>query len=119
MESISNNTLAEPSPVKRRRRHSPAFKAEVLVACSEPGASIAAVAQRYQLNANLVQKWRKAARDRGGSRTPSPEFVPIPLAMSAPADLDARVTLIIGELTIQWPLSHINQALPWLKALQS
>jgi transposase len=120
MGPISNNTLAEPSPVKRhRRRHSPAFKAEVLTACSEPGASIAAVARRYQLNANLVQKWRKAARENGGSLTPSAEFVPIPLAMSAPADVDVRVTLIIGELTIQWPLSHINQALPWLKALQS
>jgi len=81
--------------------------------------SIAAVARRYQLNANLVQKWRKAARDNGGPLTPSPEFIPIPLAMSAPADVDVRVTLIIGELTIQWPLSYINQALPWLKALQS
>ena len=91
----------------------------MLSACSEPGASISAVAQRYQLNANLVQKWRKTARDRGDSLTQSPEFVPIPLAISAPADLDVRVTLIIGELTIQWPLSHINQALPWLKALQS
>jgi transposase len=120
MGTIGNNTLVEPSPVKRsRRRHSPAFKAEVLAACSEPGASIAAVAQRYQLNANLVQKWRKAARDSGGSLSPSPEFVPIALAMSAPADLDVRVTLIIGGLTIQWPLSHINQALAWLKALQS
>jgi transposase len=119
MEPISNNTLAEPSPVKRRRRHSAAFKAEVLTACSEPGASISAVARRYQLNANLVQKWRKAARDSGGSLTQSPEFVPIPLAMSAPADLDVRVTLIIGNLTIQWPLSHINQALPWLKGNRS
>ena len=120
MESISNNTLPEPSSVKRhRRRHSPTFKAEVLAACDEPGASIAAVAQRYQVNANLVHKWRKAARDRVGSPTQSPEFVPIPLAMAAPADPDDRVTLTIGELTIQWPLSHIHQAVPWLKALQS
>jgi transposase len=57
MESISNNTLPELSSVKRhRRRHSPTFKAEVLAACDEPGASIAAVAQRYQVNVNLVHK---------------------------------------------------------------
>ena len=120
MEPISNNTRPELSSVKRhRRRYSPTFKAEVLAACDEPGASIAAVAQRYQVNANLVHKWRKAARDSAGSPTQSPEFVPIPLAMAAPGDPDVRVTLTLGELTIQWPLSHINQAVSWLKALQS
>ncbi len=120
MESISNNTIPELASVKRhRRRHSPTFKAEVLAACDEPGASIAAVAQRYQLNANLVHKWRKAARDRDVSTTQPPEFVPIPLAMAAPAHPDVRVTFTLGELTIQWPLSHIDQAVPWLQALQS
>ena len=120
MEPRSNDTLAEPAQVKcQRRSHSPAFKSEVLAACNHPGASIAAVAQRYQVNANLVHKWRKAARDRVGSPAQSAEFAPIPLAMAAPADPDVRVTLTLGELTIQWPLSHINQAVPWLKALQS
>ena len=120
MESINNNTLPELSSVKRhRRRHSPTFKAEVLAACDEPGASIAAVAQRYQVNANLVHKWRKAARGRVDSPTQSAEFVSIPLTMAAPAVPDVRVTLSIGELTIQWPLSHINHAVSWLKALQS
>ena len=120
MESINNNTLPELSSVKRhRRRHSPTFKAEVLAACDEPGASIAAVAQRYQVNANLVHKWRKAARGRVDSPTQSAEFAPIPLTMAAPADPDVRVTLTLGELTIQWPLSHINHAVSWLKALQS
>lgn len=97
------------------------FKAEVLAACAEPGASIAAVAQCYQVNANLVHKWLKAARDNGGTPAQSPEFVPVPLAMTVPVPAcpDVRVTLAIGELTIQWPLSHINQAVPWLKALQS
>ena len=119
MESISNNTLPELSPVKRqRRRHSPRFKAEVLSACREPDASIAAVAQRYQVNANLVHKWRRAARDSDDSHTQSAEFVSIPLAMPAPAGPDDRVTLVIGELTIHWPLRYIRQALPWLKALR-
>lgn len=35
---------------KQRRRHSAAFKAGVLVACAEPGASIAAVALAFKLN---------------------------------------------------------------------
>ena len=43
-----------------RRRHSAEFKAEVLAACDEPGASISAVALAHGLNANLVRKWRVA-----------------------------------------------------------
>lgn len=39
---------------KQRRRHSAAFKAEVLAACAEPGASVAAVAMAFKLNDNLV-----------------------------------------------------------------
>jgi transposase len=41
-----------------RRRHSSELKRAVLAACSEPGASIAAVAMAHGLNANLVRKWR-------------------------------------------------------------
>ena len=41
-----------------RRRHGAEFKAKVLAACNEPGASIAAVALAHGLNANLVRKWR-------------------------------------------------------------
>ena len=118
MEPVSNNTLPEFEPVQRRRRHSPDFKARVLAACAEPGASIAAVARHYQLNANLIHKWRKAPKGDYMAIAEPPGF----LALALPAtvtDADRQVTLSIGELTVQWPLSHINQAVPWLKALQS
>jgi transposase len=42
-----------------RRQHARALKAQVLAACAEPGASVAAVAQAHGLNANLVHKWRR------------------------------------------------------------
>lgn len=41
-----------------RRRHGAEFKAKVLAACDEPGASISAVALAHGLNANLVRQWR-------------------------------------------------------------
>jgi transposase len=41
-----------------RRVHSAEFKAAVLAACNDPGASIAGVALAHGLNANLVRKWR-------------------------------------------------------------
>jgi transposase len=118
MDIVSNNTLPELTSIKRRRRHSPAFKAGVLAACTEPGASVAAVARHYQLNANLVHKWRKSAGDDFNQTPEPPGFLALPMS-PAVADTDGKVTLTIGELTIQWPISHINQAVPWLKALQS
>lgn len=120
-EPISNNSLPELSQVKRtRRRHSPAFKTDVLSACNEPGASIAAVAQRYQLNANLIHKWRKAAQDPGGqSSAEQVGFIPVAVPTSVNPDTDLQVTITLGQLTIQWPISYINQAVSWLKALQA
>ena len=41
-----------------RRRHGAEFKARVLAACDEPGASISGVALAHGLNANLVRQWR-------------------------------------------------------------
>jgi transposase len=50
-----------PTP-KNRRRYSSAFKAKILAECDQPGASVAGVAIRHQLNPNMVQKWRLLAR---------------------------------------------------------
>jgi transposase len=54
--------------VKRatRRRHSAQFKAQVLEACRQPDASAAAIARLYNLNANVVHRWR--ADDRKARR---------------------------------------------------
>lgn len=42
---------------QKRRTHDAQFKAVVLAACREPGASVAAVAQAHGVNANLVRQW--------------------------------------------------------------
>lgn len=121
MEPISDNTLPKLSPTKRhRRRHSPAYKAEVLAACAEPGASIAAVAQLYQLNANLIHKWRQSANVQGNHASNEfVDFISLPVPDSVGGGNNIQVTITLDRLTIQWPISHINAALPWLKALQS
>jgi transposase-like protein len=84
MDTVSNNTLPELTAVKRR----------VLAACTEPGASIAAVARHYQLNANLVHKWRKAVNADFNQTSEPPGFLalPVPPAM---ADADSKVTLTL------------------------
>ncbi len=115
MDKISNNTLPVRRKVKRRR-HSPEFRARVIAECDQPGASIAAVARQYQLNANLVHKWRKAAKAGTHPLPATPGFISL---SQLATDTDTRVTLIIGELKVEWPISHIHQSIAWLKALQS
>jgi hypothetical protein len=48
-----------PSSAKRRRRHTLKFKKEVVNASKQPGRSVADVAQAYQVNNNLLHKWRR------------------------------------------------------------
>ena len=72
---------------KQRRRHSAAFKAQVLAACAEPGASVAAVAMSFKLNDNLVHQWHRGrgiGSGRGISSTAIAESTPQFIALSLP-----------------------------------
>jgi len=57
----------------KRRRHSLEFKRQVVAAARQPGASLAAVAQEYQINSNLLHTWRRqlAQRDLLTASTPN------------------------------------------------
>jgi transposase len=89
-----------------RRRHGAELKAKVLLACREPGASIAAVALSHGLNANLVRKWLVG---RGLKRTgiPAPVAVRASTAATAPptaaALLAADVRFLPIELAVPAP----------------
>ncbi|MBT2303987.1 transposase [Variovorax paradoxus] len=121
---------------KQRRRHSAEFKAQVLAACAEPGASVAAVALSFGLNDNLVHQWRRgrgAGPVRSAASTtvakPSPEFValslPAPppspaLSRTAAAPVEAiRLELKRGALgvSVAWPVSAATDCAAWLREL--
>ena len=55
----------------RRRHYSETFKRQVVAEAAEPGVSVASVARRHGLNANLIFNWR---RRFGASSVPA--FVP-------------------------------------------
>jgi transposase len=74
-----------------RRRHSAELKTQVMVACNEPGASIAAVALSYGLNANLVRKWLVG---RGLKRTGIP--APVAAKISAAATTPPTATPLLA-----------------------
>ena len=110
-------TPSLPAP-KTRRKHSAEFKARVLKACQEPGSSTASVAQQYQINANLIHKWRRQFAKQGAG-----PFISLPSLSTAPTasgrcDDVIRIELPNG-IVAQWPLDRIMDSVPWLKALQS
>jgi len=120
---------------KQRRRHSAEFKAQVLAACAEPGASVAAVALSFKLNDNLVHQWR---RGRGASPVPSatsttvaesaPQFIALSLppppspsvptpAVAAVAAEEIRLEFKRGALgvSVTWPVSAAADCAAWLR----
>jgi transposase len=83
-----------------RRRHGAEFKAAVVAACNEPGASVAAVAQAHGLNANLVHQWR---RGRGASATTAAAPVTAPAVMEAASVTTAAPVFVPVELPAPTP----------------
>jgi transposase len=65
---------------RRRNRSWPeAVKREIVTASFEPGASVAVVARRYEVNANQLFSWRKLYRD-GLLGSGAPALVPVTVA---------------------------------------
>ena len=71
----------------KRRSYSKAFKRRVVAETLEPGASVAAVARRHGLNANMVFLWR--GDPRFGPGRDATAFLPVevaPAGVSVPAE---------------------------------
>ena len=109
-----------------RRRHGADLKVKVLRECENPGASVAAIAMAYGLNANLVHKWRRLARPgRQTTFVPAPApFVALPLAPTPvgptpPAQSDIRIELRRATLAVNvtWPVSAADECGVWLREL--
>lgn len=109
--------LALPAPkAKRRRRHSPEFKRKVVDESCEPGVSIAGVARDYQINANLLHKWRRELLSAGCDG-----FVRIPVVGNVGSEVKPNGEIVRVELpggiTVHWPLHRIRESVDWLKAM--
>ncbi len=119
---------------KPRRRHSEQFKAQVLAACAEPGASVSAVALSFGVNANLVHQWRRGRGFKAARTVPaSPvsettaQFVALSLPAPTPAPSPAaasptqaiRVELRRGALGVNviWPIAAAADCAGWLREL--
>lgn len=119
-------SLTSPvTPAIQRPRHSTTFKAQVVAECQRPGASVAAIAHAYGVNANLVHKWRRESPlTLAAQRISSTDFVALPLPAQSPDPTTAASSHIEVELhqgktvlKLRWPVAAASECATWLRAL--
>lgn len=100
-----------------RRKHSAEFRAEVVHACRQSGASVAAIALRSGLNANVVYRWLSEdgrSNDAGSGRHAAviapagTEFMPVQMpplvAQATPTDIRMELRRGTSSVTVNWPV---------------
>ena len=116
---------------RTRRTYTPQFKAELLNACKQPGASIAAVALLHGMNTNVLHRWLKDHRQETlllGDGAPAPAFIPIDLPTSLPAlDADREPSALSHirielqhhamSVTVHWPADAAGACAQMLRTL--
>jgi hypothetical protein len=87
---MSTKPVMDTSLTGRRRHRAwpDALKREIVAASHVAGASVAAVARRYEVNANQVFAWRKLYRGTASMETKFkiPALIPVTLAAEAGGD---------------------------------
>lgn len=86
--------------MRQRTSYPKPFKAQVVQGCLQLGVSMASVASRHGINANLVRKWIPAYRDRLPAALPA--FVPIKLEPRTQTDQQTPVSIEVpfGQKTL-------------------
>jgi transposase len=74
---------------RSKRRYTEEFKAKVLSECNAPGASIAQVALRHGMNANVVHNWRAVHRRKTtAERSSALRLIPVVVAADAGEEVE-------------------------------
>jgi transposase len=97
MDTMVVSVAGDGGPVRRRRIvRSEQEKRRILAEASEPGVSVAAVARRHGLNANLLFTWRRQFAGTAEGREALPRLVPASVVdanQDGPPETDRRQTL--------------------------
>lgn len=87
----------------------------------QDGVSIAAVARRHNLNANLIHKWLKTVPDGVPYASTAPAFIPLPAppTPSRPSRAEARMEIsgANGIISVFWPCDQPQSLAELLKSL--
>lgn len=81
---------------KTRTKHSPAFKAKVALAAVREQESVAQLARRYKVHANVIYKWRRELLDNM-----SRAFETDQSGGDGTSEREAELLKKIGELTME------------------
>ena len=117
------HTMASEARTKvpKRRFYSPAFKLQVVGQCAEPGASIAAVALKHAINANIVHRWLRE-HDQGTLINRPQTFVPVTLSEAKEAataqptgDIRIEIKRANTSIVVHWPLAGGAACAQWLR----
>lgn len=81
---------------KKRRNHSPEFKSKVALAAIKGDETLSELARRYNVNANLIVKWKKTLLDNSAEVFASGKGL-APDRESEIKSLQAK----IGEITME------------------
>ena len=121
---IMHTMASEARPkVPKRRFYSPEFKLQAVGECGQAGASIAAVALKHGVNANIVHRWLRE-HSQGTLVVQPLAFVPVTLTapstppLPEPAALpDIRIQVQRANTTIvvNWPLQGGAACAQWLR----
>ena len=83
-----------------RRRYEPGSKERLVAACFQPGVSISGLALAHGVNANLLRKWVKDAREAGLSAVPTgSRFIPV---------VAADCGLSVGTCSLEMPVCIVK-----------
>ena len=123
---IMHTMASEARPkAPKRRFYSPEFKLQAVGECGQAGASIAAVALKHGVNANIVHRWLRE-HSLGTLRVQPPAFVPVTLtaqptppsplsAPPAPPDIRIEVHRANTTIVVNWPLQGGASCAQWLR----
>ena len=105
-----------------RRRYSQEMKTQILAECQAAGASVASVAMKHGINANVVHSWRR--RELAPAAAPTlqaTQFLPMNISPPEPADAvpTIQVELRRGATTLSlvWPVAAAAQLAAWSREL--
>ncbi len=92
--------MSDHKPVRVRRSYSDAFKRQLVAETREPGVSIALVARRHGINANVVFGWLRDPRF--GGKPAAVDFLPVATSVTSMAPSPEKRPDPL-DLTVEFP----------------
>ena len=115
---------------KARKTYNSVERAEILLLCQQPNASIVEIAELYDIHENTIYKWRHKAKQqelRPERVTPQTEFISIPLNMvpdqKQRPDKAIRIEIpsVHGQksIVLKWPIESVTELSLFITRLMS